>query len=189
MKIKIDEPYPLLAPIPAAVIAVASERSGDNLITLAWVGVACSEPPCVSIAIRKQARHSYHIIHENPEFTVNIAHRSQVEAVDLCGVLHGDKVDKWSAAGLSREASEFISVPRVKEFPVNLECKVVHSVVLGTHELFIGEVLATHIDEGVFSEGRLDIRAFAPLAYITKVCAYYPIDTEAELGQYGYSKR
>jgi len=189
MKIKFNSPYPLIAPIPAGVIAVASPQSGDNLITLAWLGVACSEPPCVSIAIRRDQRHSFHIIHENPEFTVNIAQMEQIKAVDLCGTLHGDKIDKWSAAGLTRAESSVVSVPMVEEFPINLECKVIGTHILGTHELFIGEVVATHADESVLTDGKLDMSRFSPPAYIPNASKYFPIDTREPLGGYGFTKK
>ncbi|MCK5832480.1 flavin reductase family protein [bacterium] len=189
MKIILAEPYPLIAPIPASVIAVSSEKSGDNLITLAWIGVACSEPPCISIAIRRDHRHSYHIIHENPEFTVNIAQKENTRAVDSCGVLHGNKIDKWSVSGLTKDRASIISVPIIREFPINLECRVIESLILGSHELFIGEVVATHVNEDVFIDGSLKMELFSPPAYIPKIGKYFALENKSPLGRYGFSKK
>jgi len=176
MKIQLQQPYPLLAPAPAAVISVGSNQSGDNLITLSWIGVACSEPPQISIGVRRTGRHSYNILLENAEFAVNIPHHSQEKQVSICGTLHGDKVDKWQETGLTKQESKIISVPIIKEFPVNLECVIRHRVELGSHDLFIGEVVTTHIDDSILKDGVIDIAQFSPLSYIPKVSRYFHLD-------------
>lgn len=189
MKIQLEEPYPFIAPTPAAVVTVSSPESGDNLITIAWIGIACSDPPHISIAMRSERRHSYHILMENGEFAVNIASEGQVEAVDLCGTLHGDRIDKWKAAGLTREKASKISVPLIAEFPVNMECVLRHRLELGSHDLFIGEVLVTHIDSAIMRDGKIDIERFSPLAFVPLVHGYFPLRTETMLGEYGFTKK
>ena len=187
MKIELPQPYPFLAPIPAAVITVASEKFGDNLLTLAWVGVVASDPPQVSIAIRPTGRHSYKIIRDNGEFGVNIADEKLAKAVDICGTLHGDKYDKWKESGLTRMEAKKIKVPLVEEFPINLECIVRHRLELGSHDLFIGEVVATHISETIFTDGKIDISKLKPLGYIPNSIGYFGLNTDKFLGEYGFT--
>jgi len=166
LKKRIIEPYPLIAPLPPIIASVACESSGDNLITLAWAGVVASEPPHVGIGVRRDSRFSHHILLENGEFGINIAGESMISAVDICGTRHGDQMDKWEAASLSRMKASIISVPLIEEFPINLECIVRNVVEVGSHDYFIGEVVATHIDESLLVDNRLDCELFKPLAYI-----------------------
>ena len=187
MKNQLKNPYPLIMPAPAAVIAVASPESGDNLITLAWCGVACSEPPQISIGISTTNRHSYHIIRENPEFTVNIPGEDNLRAADICGTTHGNCVDKWEKAGLTRAESAKISVPHIEEFPISLECRVTERVELGSHDLFVGEILVTTLQESAVEGVRFDPSAIRPLAYLPKVGGYFGLDLSESRGDYGCS--
>lgn len=189
MKITLEKPYPMIAPLPAVVVSVASAKSGDNLITLAWTGVAGSEPPHVAIAIRPTGRFSYKILREHGEFGVNIAQKRNIKAVDICGTLHGDKTDKWKASGLTRMKASVISVPLVEEFPINLECIVRHRLELGSHDLFVGEVVATHIDESILTNGSIDVSRLDPLAYIPNGVGYFGLNTFEKLGDYGFTSK
>jgi len=173
MKIKLDKPAPLLAPVPAAIVSVGCESLGDNIIAVSWIGVACSEPPHITIGIRRDGRFSYRHLIENGEFVVNIAGEDLVEAVAAAGSLHGDSVNKWEKAGLRKITAEKISVPLVAECKINMECVVKHRMELGSHDLFVGEIVAVHADEDVLTDGKIDPAKLKPLAYLPFTGKYY----------------
>ena len=152
-----------LYPLPAVLVSCGV--ASPNLITLAWVGTLCSDPPAVGIAVRPQ-RFSHRLIVEAGEFVVNLPHAGQVGAVDYCGHVSGRKVDKWSACGLTPVPGSAVQVPLVAECPVSLECRVSHRLELGTHDLFIGEVLAVQADEEVLDgKGEVDYQLARPLVF------------------------
>ena len=140
-----------LFPTPCAMISCAGEQSAPNIITLAWVGVVCSEPPILSISIRP-GRYSYNLVREAGDFVVNIPGESRLFELDFCGVASGRNVDKFTELGLTPEPASVVSSPLIKECPVNLECKVLDVRKLGTHDMFLGEIVAVHMDEEVLSE-------------------------------------
>jgi flavin reductase (DIM6/NTAB) family NADH-FMN oxidoreductase RutF len=181
------KPQTALIPLPAVLVSCALPEEKPNLITIAWVGVACSEPPMISIAIRK-TRYSHHIISESGEFVVNIASEDQLRAVDFCGVVSGKEVDKFKEAGLTPLRAKKVNVPLIKECPINLECSVRYTLELGSHDLFVGEVLATHMDEEVLDgAGRPDIAKLKPFVYCTKAHQYWGGFSKM-LGRYGFAK-
>ncbi len=168
-----------LYPIPAVVVSCGLER--PNLITLAWVGTTSSEPASLSIAVRPE-RFSHGLLVEAGEFVVNLPSAGQVDVVDYCGQVSGRDVDKWAACGLTAVPASKIRTPLIAEFPVALECRVSHHLELGVHDLFIGEVLAVQIDEGVLnSKSQLDAELAQPLAFVG---GYY-YDLGKKLGRYG----
>lgn len=152
-----------LYPVPAVLVSCGVDR--PNLITLAWAGTVCSDPPSVAIAVRPE-RHSHRLIAEGGEFVVNLPSARQVAAVDYIGHVSGRDVDKWTRTGLSPLPASKVAVPIVDQCPVALECRVSHRLVLGVHELFIGEILAVQIDEQVLDHhGHVDHQLAQPLAY------------------------
>lgn len=179
------DPATELYPVPAVVISCADAEGKANLITLAWVGTVCSEPPMLSIAIRP-GRHSHALVKQSREFVVNIPRADQVKAVDLCGSISGRSQDKFAAAKLTPEPAKYVKAPLVKEFPVNIECRVRETLSLGTHELFIAEILCVHADEGVLDEGGdLAAAKLDPLAFVNG--EYYSLGQL--VGSYGFSKK
>lgn len=175
-------------PNPVALVAVADETGGSNLITLAWVGMACSDPVHVTIAIRPQ-RHSSGLLKAAGEFTLNIPSSGMVEAVDYCGSVSGRDHDKWSEAPFTREDATEVRAPLVAECRYALECSVVQVVPLGAHDLFISKVLVAHADDGIMdSHGHVDYAKLDPLAYAPH--SYYRLEAaEGPLYTYGQSLR
>jgi flavin reductase (DIM6/NTAB) family NADH-FMN oxidoreductase RutF len=174
-----------LYPVPAVVVSCVDAQGRPNLITLAWVGTVCSEPPMLSIAVRP-GRYSHALIKEAQEFVVNLPRADQVQAVDVCGTVSGREQDKFAAAGLTPEPAAYVKAPLVKEFPVNLECRVRQTLSLGSHDLFLGEIVCVHADEEVLDEaGRLAVERLKPLAYVNGAyCAVGGI-----VGAWGFSRK
>lgn len=157
-------PMTALYPVPVVLVSCGIDR--PNLITLAWAGVACSEPPALTIAIRP-SRYSHGLIVDTGEFVVNLPRAGQVARVDYCGSVSGRDVDKWAACELTPAPSTHIRTPGVAECLVSIECRVVQRVPLGSHDLFIGQVLAVQVDDAVLDEnGRLRPSLAEPLAYV-----------------------
>lgn len=181
------KPQTTLIPLPAVMVSCALPEGRPNIITVAWVGVACSEPPMISIGIRK-TRYSHKIISESGEFVINIASEDQLKAVDFCGVVSGKDLDKFKEAGLTPLKAKRVNVPLIKECPINLECSVRYTLELGSHDLFIGEILATHMDEEVLDNaGRPDIAKLKPFVYCTKAHQYWGGFSKM-LAEYGFTR-
>jgi flavin reductase (DIM6/NTAB) family NADH-FMN oxidoreductase RutF len=156
-----------------------------NIITLAWVGTLCSGPPLVGIGVRPN-RHSHGLIVDEGEFVVNLPRAEQVKWVDYCGVVSGRDEDKWAACGFTPAAASQVEVPLIAECPVNIECRLHQTVSLGTHDLFIGQVVAVQMDEDVLDErGHLDLTKASPFAFLNG--EYRQVGDV--LGTFGYSKR
>ena len=152
-----------LYPVPAVLVSCGLEM--PNIITLAWVGTVCSNPPSVGIGVRPE-RYSHPLLVESGEFVVNLPSASQVDVVDYCGQVSGRDVDKWAACNLTPAAAGKIRTPYIAECPVALECRVSHHLTLGVHDLFIGEILAVQVDEAVLTaQGKMDYQQAQPLAY------------------------
>jgi flavin reductase (DIM6/NTAB) family NADH-FMN oxidoreductase RutF len=182
------KPQTTLIPLPAVMVSCAPPDGKPNIITVAWVGVACSEPPMISIAIRK-TRYSHKIISESGEFVVNIASEDQLQAVDFCGLVSGKDVDKFKETGLTPVKAKRVDAPLIKECPINLECSVRYTLELGSHDLFVGEVLATHMDEEVLDRAeRPDIAKLKPFVYCTQAHEYWGGFSKM-LAKYGFTKR
>ncbi len=152
-----------LYPVPAVLVTCGIEQ--PNIITLAWVGTLCSDPPAVGIGVRPE-RFSHHLIEEAGEFVVNLPRADQVSVVDHCGQVSGRHVDKWTACSLTPAPASKIRTPLIAECPVALECRVIHRLTLGVHDLFVGEVLAVRADEeALTAQGHVDYERVQPLAY------------------------
>ena len=139
-------PGTLLSPVPAVMVSCAMPGKRPNVITIAWAGTVCSDPPMLSISVRKE-RFSHHILLESGEFVVNLVGREQLQAADYCGVRSGRDVDKFKETGLTAIPGPVTGCPMVAESPVNLECKVKEVKALGSHDMFLAEVVAVHVSE------------------------------------------
>ena len=129
-------------PMPAAVISVGTGEEA-NLITLAYVGKVCFDPPIIAVSIRPK-RHSYQLIEKYGEFVINYPTIEQLRETDYCGTRSGRDVNKWKKLNLTKEQASIVKVPMVKEFPWNMECKIINRIELGSHVCFFGKVVATH---------------------------------------------
>ncbi len=145
------------------------------MMTIAWGGICCSEPPCVTISLRK-ATYTYGNIMERNAYTLNVPNDKQVLEADYFGMVSGRDVDKFKKTGLTPVASEKVDAPYVAEFPMVLECKVIHHYEIGLHTQFIGEILDVKIEEDVLSgEGDPDMEKIGPIIFGLKPPKYYSI--------------
>ena len=151
-------------PMPSAVISVGTGEEA-NLITLAYVGKVCADPPIVVVSIRPP-RHSYQLIENHSEFVINYPTIDQLKETDYCGTRSGRNVNKWKELNLTREEASVVKVPMIKEFPWNMECKVINRIELGTHVCYFGKVVATHSDPKYIKTDALDPEKFNFPAYI-----------------------
>lgn len=161
---RILAPSTALYPLPVVLVSCGDYMGERNVITLAWVGTVASEPPAVAIGVRP-TRFSYGLIQRYGDFVINLPTAGQVEILEYCGSVSGRSEDKFEKAGLTAERAENVRAPLVAEFPVNIECKVKDRISLGSHDLFIGEVLAVHIDPKVMTGGEVDPQKMDPVAY------------------------
>ena len=175
----------MLYPVPAVLVTVADREGNSNIFTVAWAGTICTNPPMLSISVRPE-RHSYHMMKETGEFVVNLTTESMAWATDYCGVRSGRDVDKWKETGLTPEKANVVDVPVIKESPVNIECRVVKVEELGSHHMFIADVVAVDVDEAYMDEkDTFHLSMAKPLAYSHG--RYYGMGEE--LGNFGYSVR
>lgn len=173
----------MLYPLPAVLVSVADRAGNTNLFTVAWTGTVCSDPPMLSISVRPE-RYSHHMIEETGEFVVNLTTEALAYATDYCGVKSGRDGDKWSAVRLTPLAAARVRAPMVKESPVNIECRVTQKLALGSHDMFLAEVLAVHADEQYLDEtGRFCLNDAKPLVYSH---GRY-LSVGREIGSFGYS--
>lgn len=181
---KVDfKPGNMLYPLPVVMVSVADAAGNSNIITVAWAGTINSDPPMVSISVRKE-RHSYPMLMETKEFCVNLTNKELTFATDLCGVKSGSKVNKWKEAGLTPEPCSVIKAPMIKESPVNIECKVTRTEDLGTHTIFYGEVVSVHVDDKYMDEkNSFHFEDCDPIAYSHG--KYYTLGEC--IGKFGYS--
>ncbi|MBO5472549.1 MAG: flavin reductase family protein [Lachnospiraceae bacterium] len=179
------KPGNMLYPLPAVLVSVADKAGRQNLFTVAWTGTVCSDPPMVSISVRPE-RYSYSMIEETGEFVINLTTEQLAYATDYCGVRSGRDVDKWKEMKLTQVRGEYVMAAMVAESPVNLECRVVQKLELGTHHMFLAKVLAVHVDERYLDEkGSFHLNDARPLVYSHG--RYLSIGDE--LGTFGYSVR
>ncbi len=158
------ETQALLVPVPVALISVVGDSGVANILTASWLSVASGTPPMVSLAVRPE-RLSYELVQETGEFVINLPPASLIRAVDFCGTVSGREVDKFAEAALTAVPSVKIRPPAIGECPVNLECVVRQSQVLGSHVLFLAEVVALRADEEIVEDGDIIAGRVAPLAY------------------------
>jgi len=179
------KPGNMLYPLPAVMVSVADQAGKTNIITVAWAGTICTNPPMVSISIRP-SRYSHHMIQETGEFVINLTTKELAYATDYCGVRSGRDVDKWKEAKLSPAQSDIVKAPCIAQSPVNMECKVTETRQLGSHDMFIAEVVAVHADDRYMdAKGRFHLEKADPIVYSHG--EYYVLGER--LGGFGYSVR
>ena len=180
------KPGNMLSPVPAVLVSCGGTKKWKpNLITIAWVGTVCTNPPMLSISVRPE-RYSYDIINETGEFVVNIPSAKQAKATDWCGVVSGRDHDKFEKTGLTAAPALQVSCPIVQECPVNIECRVTQTLRLGSHVMFIAEVVAVQASaELVDAKGKLCLEKAGLIAYVHG--AYFELGRY--LGHFGFSVR
>ena len=144
-------PGNMLYPLPAVLVSVADSQGRPNARTIAGAGTVCSDPPMVSISVRPE-RYSYHCIEETGEFVINLTTRELAYATDYCGVKSGRDVDKFSALHLTAYPSSKVKAPQIAQSPVSLECRVKQTLPLGSHTMFVAEVVSVSVDEKYLDE-------------------------------------
>ncbi len=172
----------LLAPLPAVMVSVGDAQNA-NIITVAWTGVVCSVPPRVYVSIRHD-RYSYEIINKNKQFVINLTNTNLLPACDWCGIISGRDHDKFAEMKLTKAPASFVEPPLIAESPINFECQVFDVINLGSHDMFLADVLAVHADDTIVDDnGKIDY-ALAHLA-VYEHGEYYA--TGKHLGRFGFA--
>ena len=174
----------MLYPLPAVMVSAADREENQNIITVAWTGTVCTNPPMLYISVRPE-RYSYHMIRETKEFVVNLTTEKLARATDWCGVKSGRDGDKWKEMKLTPEKAKKLQyAPLIKESPVNIECRVVEIKELGSHHMFLAEVVAVHVDEAYMKEnGKFELNDTGLLAYSHGTY----LGLGRKIGTFGYS--
>ncbi|MCX8074919.1 MAG: flavin reductase family protein [Clostridia bacterium] len=176
------KPGTFLYPVPAVLVS-CGDMTSSNIITIAWTGIVSSDPAMTYVSIRKE-RHSYDIIKNSGEFCINLASKNLAFALDYCGVKSGKNEDKFKSMNLTKQESTLIKAPMISESPVNIECRVKEVIELGSHDMFLAEIIAVNVDEKYIDEnGRFDMQACNLIAYSHG--EYYELGDK--LGKFGYS--
>ena len=177
------KPGNMLYPVPAVMVSCKREGEKPNIITVAWAGTVNTNPPMVSISVRPE-RYSYEIIKETKEFVINLVTKELVYATDFCGVRSGRDVDKFAQIKLHEAASKVVGAPGIEESPVNIECRVVSEQPLGSHTMFLAEVVNVNVDDRYMDEnGRFDLNSSGLTTYSHG--EYFELGKK--LGKFGYS--
>ena len=168
-------PKTLVYPTPVFVVGTYDKAGKPNVMTAAWGGICCSKPPCVAVSLRK-SRYSYDNIVERKAFTINIAPEKYVKESDYFGIASGRNKDKFAATGLTPVKSDLVDAPLIKEFPFALECSLLHTIEIGVHIQFIGEIVDIKADEEVLNDnGVPDIDLVKPILFAPEMQAYYSV--------------
>ena len=179
------KPGNMLYPVPAVLVSCSDKEGNDNVLTVAWAGTICSDPAMLSISVRKE-RYSHHMMKESGEFVVNLTTKDLARATDYCGVRSGKDEDKFKAMHLTKGKAEKVSAPIIMESPINIECKVKQILELGTHDMFLAEVVNVQVSEEYMDEkGSFHLNDANLLAYSHG--EYYSLGEK--LGTFGYSVR
>ena len=179
------KPGNMLYPLPAVMVSMADKEGKSNIITVAWVGTVCTNPPMVYISVRPE-RYSYPILKETGEFVINLTTKDLAYATDYCGVKSGRDVDKFKEMKLTAIPASQVKAPMIEESPVNIECRVREIIPLGSHDMFLADVVAVHADEKYMDEQhKFHLEKAEPLVYSHG--AY--LNCGEQLGTFGYSIR
>lgn len=175
----------MLYPVPSVMVSCQRPGEKPNIITVAWAGTICSSPAMVSISVRPE-RYSYDIIKETGEFVINLTTEKLVRATDYCGVKSGRNVDKFQEMHLTAGKSVHIDAPLIEESPVNIECKVKQILELGSHHMFVAEVVGVDVDSSLLDEkGKFQLNKAGLMVYSHG--EYYGLGKK--IGSFGYSVR
>lgn len=180
------KPGNMLYPLPAVMVSTADKAGNSNILTIAWTGTVCTNPPMAYISVRPE-RYSYHMIRESGEFVINLTTKKLARAADYCGVRSGKDVDKWKECHLTRGTATTLKyAPVIEESPVQIECRVKSIQELGSHHMFLAEVTAVQVDESYMdAKGKFDLNRTGLIAYSH---GEY-LDLGKKLGTFGYSVR
>lgn len=174
----------MLNPVPVVLITSRNNQGKDNVFTVGWIGTACTKPPMITVAIRPE-RLSYEFIKESEDFVVNLPSKSLVRAVDFCGVRSGRQIDKLKEMKLTIKDGDMVNAGIINECPVSFECKVKSVTPLGTHDLFLAEIVCCHVEEGLIDEkGKIHFEKADLLSYSHG--EYFTLNNKP-LGKFGYS--
>ena len=174
----------LLAPVPAALVSCGTMEN-PNALTVAWTGITCSDPPMTYISVCPE-RYSYEIIKNSGEFVINLTTGAMARATDFCGVRSGREMDKLAAAGLTAEPANAVSAPVITQSPLSLECRVRQIIPLGSHDMFLAEIVAVDVEEKLLDEaGKLRLEKAGLMAYSHG--EYFAMGKK--IGSFGYSVR
>lgn len=172
----------LLSPVPPVLVS-CSDGEHDNLITVGWTGIICSDPAKTYISLRPE-RYSYEIIEKSREFIINLPSSHIIRSIDFCGVRSGRNLDKFKECRLTKEKANEVSCPAVAESPVSLECRVTDIIKLGSHDMFMADIVAVDVDERYIDEkGKLKIEQCSLAAYAHG--SYFALGKK--IGSFGYS--
>ncbi len=179
------KPGNMLYPVPAVMVTCQRKGEQPNIITIAWTGTVCSDPPMVSVSIQKK-RYSYAIIKDTREFVINLTTKKLAAATDYCGVRSGRDTDKFADTGLTPCKSREVSCPGIAESPVNIECRVTEIKHLGSHDLFLAKVVSVTVEDALMDKtGRFHLNHSGLLAYSHG--SYFELGSQ--VGAFGYSVR
>ncbi len=183
----------LIAPLPPVMVTCAeritaedgTQTTRDNIITIAWTGITCTNPPKTYISVRP-GRFSHHILCETKEFVINLATASMAKSVDYCGIYTGAKVDKFEKCGFTKEKSEVVGCPSIAECPMAIECRVTDIIAQGSHDMFLADIVAVRVDEKLLDEkGKLELAGAGLLAFAHG--EYFKLGEK--VGDFGFSAR
>ena len=175
-------PGTLLAPIPPAMVTVGNEEN-SNILTIAWTGILATIPPKTYVSIRP-SRHSYNILKDSGEFVINLPSVDQAKTVDFVGIYTGAKLDKWEKCGLTKQKSNAVSTPTIAECPIALECRVCEIISMGSHDVFIADIVGASCHENLIDEnGKMHYENANLLAYAHG--EYYALGEV--VGRFGFS--
>ncbi|MDD3685615.1 MAG: flavin reductase family protein [Bacteroidales bacterium] len=174
----------MIYPLPAVMVSCGNNPGNYNIITIAWTGTICSEPPMCYISVRKN-RHSHKLIKESGEFVINLTNTKLAYATDWCGVRSGKDYNKFEEMKLTPEKASIVSCPLIKESPLSIECRVTQIIELGSHDMFIADVLAVNADEAHFDK-ETDAFQLANAEMMTYMHGkYYSVGKK--LGKFGFA--
>ena len=178
------KPGNMVYPLPAVMVSCGDKEGNTNIITIAWTGTICTNPAMLYISVRPE-RYSYNMIKESGEFVVNLTTEALAKATDYCGVRSGRDVDKWKETGLTRgKANELAFAPIIEECPVNIECKVTEIKELGSHHMFMAEVVSVQVSDEYMNEtGKFCLNETGLMAYSH---GEY-LSLGKQIGTFGYS--
>ena len=180
------KPGTMIYPVPAVLVSCGDAQQGYNIITIAWTGTICTDPPMCYISVRPE-RYSHGLIRRSGEYVINLTTRSLAFAVDWCGVKSGRDFDKFKEMGLTPMPAQKVAAPLIAESPLSIECRVREVMPLGSHDMFISEVVAINAEEGLFNPhtGAFEFSHAEPICYSHG--RYFPLGPI--LGTFGYSVR
>lgn len=165
-------------PAPAFLVGTYGADGRANIMTAAWSGICCSKPPCIAVSLRK-ATYSYGNIVAREAFTINIPSEDYAREVDYTGLVSGRDEDKFAATGLTATPSEVVDAPCVEEFPLVLECRLLHTLEIGLHTQFVGEIVDVKAEESVLNEkGKPDVEKVRPIIFSPSVRRYHGLGRE-----------